>query len=132
MNRATGRYLFDTNIVIALFAGDVYIISRLHEAVQIFISANVLGELYFGAQKSQHQKKNISRIRQFAQSVILLKCDSETALLYGQIKNSLKQIGNPIPENDIWIAATAMQHKLILITRDSHFSNIKDLEIQKW
>jgi len=41
-------------------------------------------------------------------------------------------IGRPIPDNDLWIAAVALQHRLILVTRDGHFSNINGLIVEFW
>ena len=58
--------------------------------------------------------------------------DAETARQYGEIKESLRAKGRPIPENDIWIAAIAFQYQLSLVTRDQHFSEIKGLAIKTW
>ena len=52
--------------------------------------------------------------------------------IYGQIKNALKMKGRPLPENDVWIAAIARQHKLPLVTQDAHFSHIDNLHIESW
>ncbi len=48
---------------------------------------------------------------------------------YGEIKNLLKEKGKPIPENDIWIAAIAKEHNLVLITKDKHFRLVDDIKI---
>ena len=48
------------------------------------------------------------------------------------IKNRLKEKGRPIPENDIWIAAIAQQHNLILVTLDDHFNEVENLETIAW
>jgi tRNA(fMet)-specific endonuclease VapC len=53
-------------------------------------------------------------------------------MLYGEIKSSLRQKGKPIPDNDIWIAASARQHSLTLVTRDAHFDEIDDLARERW
>ena len=55
-----------------------------------------------------------------------------TAEYYGVIKESLRAKGRPIPENDIWIAASAQRHDLILVTRDEHFAEIADLKLVRW
>ncbi len=47
-------------------------------------------------------------------------------------KNDLRVARFPIPENDIWIAATARQHNLILVTRDTHFQHVSNLQIEAW
>jgi len=62
----------------------------------------------------------------------LLPCDSTTSRFYGEIKTWLRRKGRPLPENDIWIAASAMQHSLPLVTRDAHFEEIEHLELVRW
>lgn len=128
----SGKYLLDTNVVIALFAGDEQVVGRLRQAEAVLIPAVVLGELYFGACKSSHSAENQAKIDQFAAQNSIINCDSETARRYGQIKGSLKQMGRPIPENDIWIAATAIQHSITLVTRDAHFDDLADLGHERW
>lgn len=68
----SGRFLLDTNIIIALFGNDASVKNRLADAEEVFISSTVLGELYFGAHKSKHIKKNLSRIEDFASSSAVL------------------------------------------------------------
>ena len=128
----TGRFLTDTNIVIALFANDSTVQQHLRDAVEVFTPAIVLGELYYGAYKSSRVKENVSRINEFASQNAVLFCDAATAQWYGQIKDGLRKKGRPIPENDIWIAAIALQYDLILVTRDDHFQEIAGLQIQRW
>jgi tRNA(fMet)-specific endonuclease VapC len=128
----SGKFLLDTNILIALFSGDTSVQVHLKNADEVFISSTVLGELYFGARKSHHVKKNLAHIDEFASNITVLSCDSNTARKYGLIKNSLLEKGKPIPENDIWIAAVAQQHSLVLISRDNHFSEVENLESEKW
>lgn len=62
----------------------------------------------------------------------VLACDAETAQHYGQIKNRLRAKGKPLPENDIWIAALALQYGLVLVTRDAHFNKITSLSVVPW
>jgi len=124
--------LLDTNIVIGLFADDPQIVSAIGLAKEIYIPSIVLGELYYGAHQSTRKTTNLSRIEEFSRSCQVLSCDEGTASYYGQIKSLLKSAGKPIPENDIWIGALAMQHKIRLVTRDEHFSHIPALIIERW
>ena len=128
----SGRFLLDTNIIIAIFADDRTLIDRLSVADEIFLPAVALGELYYGAGKSARSDANIGRIDEFAAAIVVLGCDQITARHYGQIKTDLRSKGCPIPENDIWIAAVARQHGLTLLSRDSHFAEIGDLPAQSW
>jgi tRNA(fMet)-specific endonuclease VapC len=59
-------------------------------------------------------------------------CDAETAQQYGEVKNKLRLKGRPLPENDIWIAALALQHDLILVTHDAHFQEVESLRTAAW
>ena len=63
---------------------------------------------------------------------MVLVCDPGTAWEYARIKIDLRSKGRPIPENDIWIAATARQHGLTLVTRDQHFSAVDGLKCDAW
>ena len=62
----------------------------------------------------------------------ILNADENTAQFYGSIVASLYKKGKPIPINDVWIAAIALQHGLTLVTRDKHFSEIEGLIIESW
>jgi tRNA(fMet)-specific endonuclease VapC len=128
----TGKYLLDTNIVIAVFNGDALLQRRVISTSEVYLSIVTLGELFYGAHNSQRVQENVDRIEEFASSVTILDCDSRTALRYGSLKSTLRQQGTPIPENDIWIAALAIQHDLALVTRDQHFSVIKDVRRESW
>lgn len=127
-----GKYLLDTNIIISLFAKDPRIHNRIANAVEVFIPCIALGELYFGACKSVKIHENTDRIDEFALNNTILSCNTETAKSYGKIKNQLKEKGQPIPENDIWIAAIAHQYVLTLVTDDVHFDAITDLKVERW
>jgi len=128
----SGRYLLDSNIIIALFADEVAIKDSLAKAEEVFVPSIAIGELYFGARKSVRTRDNLARIDEFAANNVVLGCDTDTARRYGEIKAGLRLKGNPLPENDIWIAAIALQHGLTMITRDTHFNEIENLKIVVW
>ncbi|SRR6266496_566378 len=127
-----GKYLLDTNIVIAILAGETDVLERLIESDEVFVPIIVIGELYYGARKSTHVEKNISRIDELAANSALLGCDLNTSHHYGRIKNELRAKGRPIPENDIWIAAVAQQYGLTLASRDAHFDEVQALSHVAW
>ena len=127
-----GRYLLDTNIIIALFAQETVIRERLSQAVEVFLSSVVLGELYYGAERSIRVDENIQRINEFASTTAVIGCNQETARQYGRIKNALRAKGRPIPENDIWIAAQVLQHQMTLVARDDHFQEIDAISLERW
>lgn len=86
----------------------------------------------YGAWKSTRVQENLAQIEEFALRNNVLSCDLETARQYGRVKHYLQQKGRPLPENDIWIAALALQHDLRLITRDAHFQEIEGLKWISW
>ena len=128
----SGRYLLDTNIVIALFAGDAAVQEHVNLAAEVFISSVVLGELYYGVERSARVEENRARVDALASDATILECDVDTARNYGAIKSRLRAEGRLIPENDIWIAATAQQHSLTLVSRDEHFDVVQDLTKLTW
>ena len=128
----SGKYLLDTNIIIALFARDDAVINWLQNTGEVFVPSVALGELYYGAKKSAQSTENIARIDDFAINNAILNCDIETARRYGEVKYVLQLQGRPIPENDVWIAALAVQHDLILASRDKHFEDVNIIKLEKW
>ncbi len=128
----SGRFLLDTNIVIALFAKDAIVLQQLATANEVFVPSIILGELYYGARKSTRVATNIAQVDAFAASSAILVCNTATSQHYGEIKNALRAKGRPIPENDIWIAAVAKQYNLTLVSRDGHFNEIDGLSIEAW
>jgi tRNA(fMet)-specific endonuclease VapC len=91
-----------------------------------------LGELYYEALNSSKKESNLEKIEGFKEEIYLLDSDEFTARVYGEVKKRLKDKGTPIPENDIWIAAVAMQYNLTLVTRDNHFRHVDGLQVEKW
>ncbi|MBL8156559.1 MAG: type II toxin-antitoxin system VapC family toxin [Anaerolineae bacterium] len=128
---AGNAYLLDTVIVAGYFNRDQAIHGRLLEAT-VYISSITVGELYYGAYNSGKVTSNLQNIRRFVELVTVLVCDAATADHYGQVKRALRVLGKPIPENDIWIAATALQHSLTLVTRDDHFNTVAGLLLERW
>lgn len=126
------RFLLDTNILIALFAQEASILQQLQQAVGIVLPCIALGELYYGARRSGRVAANVRRVDELAAQNHVLTCDVETAQQYGIIREALRAKGKPLPENDIWIAALAMQHDMVLVSRDAHFNEIAGLNVVAW
>jgi len=128
----SGRYLLDTNIIIALFADEAVVKSNLTQANEVFIPSFAIGELCYGARKSGRVQENLVRVDELVAGSTILGCDAETARQYGEVKNKLRLKGRPLPENDVWIAALTLQHDLILVTRDAHFQEVENLQTATW
>ncbi|MDZ8109117.1 MAG: type II toxin-antitoxin system VapC family toxin [Nostoc sp. DedQUE12a] len=127
-----GKYLLDTNIIIALFADELAVKDSLAQAGEVFIPSIAVGELCYGARKSGRLKENLERIEEFIANITVLECDAQTARHYGEVKNKLRLKGRPLPENDIWIAALTLQYNLTLVTRDAHFKEVENLKTVSW
>lgn len=126
------NYLLDTNIIIGLLVNDSKIVSELKKNIKISMPTIVLGELFYSAMNSIRKNENLSKVQRLAESIMVLNVDFNTALFYGEIKSSLKKKGTPLPENDIWIAALSIQHKLRLVSRDNHFKQIEGIQLIQW
>lgn len=125
------RYLLDSNIIIDVFRGEAKTVERISLTQKLFVPVIVIGELYYGAYKSNQIARRIAEIKQLEELVTILNVTPVTSQLYGEIKQGLYAKGKPIPENDIWIAAIAIEHGLILITRDKHFEEVEGVALEQ-
>jgi tRNA(fMet)-specific endonuclease VapC len=132
LTKPNGNFLLDTNIVAALWKNEPSVIAHLAQANAIFVPSIVVGELLFGAYNSNRQSSDLVRIRAFVRAYNLLLPDEAVADWYGQIRAALRRKGQPIPENDVWIAAIARHHTLTLVSRDAHFAAIDGLTVVTW
>jgi len=128
----SGSFVLDTNIIIAFFREDAAVLEHLNAADEMFVPAVVLGELSYGARKSGQVQVNLDRIKDFEAVVSVLPVNAATAEHYGIVKEALRAKGRPLPENDIWIAAVAVQHGLPVVSRDQHFREVDGLELVRW
>ena len=123
--------LVDTNVIIRCFKGETELISLFDDMENLYISSITVGELMYGAELSKKSDSNRENYFCFCQQMKVLYPDLEIAKSYGIIKASLKSKGKPIPENDIWIAATCHAADLILITADSDFDFVDEISVEK-
>lgn len=128
----TGKYLLDTSVVVDALGGDPAIAAKLETADDLYLSTITLGELHYGAAYSARPEANVARITSFAASCTFLEVDAETAVRFGALKADLRRAGRLIPENDIWIAASALRHDLPLVARDGHFAAVEGLAQEEW
>ena len=126
------RVLLDTNAIIALQRENEALKKLLSTATDVFVPAVAIGELYYGAYKSQRVEENRQNVAAFIANRVVLNVDANTADVYGQVKQRLRAKGRPIPENDIWIAALAIQYDLVLIADDAHFDEVDNLNWKRW
>lgn len=132
----TLKYLLDTNICIYIAKQKpVHVFSRFEKLVigEACISTVTYGELYYGAQKSQHPKKNMTLLQELTSLLPALPIPTEAGKHYGQIRSKLEQMGTPIGNNDLWIAAHALSLNVILVTNNlKEFNRIPHLHLENW
>ncbi len=123
------RVLIDTNIYSLAMRGNKTVIEYLQRIDQIGFSSISIGELWSGFKGGNNLNKNRTELHQFLDSprLKIFTVDAETAEYYAEVLQQLKKAGTPIPTNDIWIAACAIQHGFKVLTRDKHFSHIAGL-----
>ena len=122
----TIRILLDTSAYIAFLKGHPGIKQAIQKADEINLNPVVMGELLAGFMKGRRAAQNREILQEFMGSprVRLMAIDEETSERYAAIFNYLREKGTPIPTNDLWIAATAMQFGLRVVTTDRHFQKI--------
>ena len=123
------RILLDTNAYAAFKRGEPHAIAVLRRAPEIGLCPIVLGELLAGFALGTRTARNRRELAEFMASprVRQLPLDAETAEHYAALFASLRKKGRPMPTNDLWIAATALQHGLAIYSLDAHFREMDNL-----
>jgi len=121
--------LLDTNAYVEFKRGNPQTIEVLNYAQVIGINNVVLGELLSGFSVGKQETVNLRELQLFLEipRIRLLSANEITAKYYAMIYKQLRIKGKPIPTNDMWIAATAMQYHLTLLSYDKHFTHIEGL-----
>ena len=128
----TGDALLDTTVAVAHLRGVAAVSQRLTEARILYLPIIVLGELHYGIHRSARPQENLRQLERWLRITVVLAGTPATAERYGTLKQQLALAGTPIPENDLWIAAQAVEHGLPLATRDAHFARVPGLEVLDW
>ncbi|MGH9518029.1 MAG: type II toxin-antitoxin system VapC family toxin [Terriglobales bacterium] len=123
------RIALDTSRLVAMFRGDRALAEDLARLDDVAVPIVVVGELQAGAASSRRAGAHELLLRTFLNkpNVNVLQAGIETAEIYGRLFAQLRRAGTPIPTNDIWIAAQALEHNLPLMTSDQHFLRIPQL-----
>ena len=123
------RILIDTNAYAAFKRGDARTLDVFRHAPEIALNATVMGELLAGFASGSHAARNRRELAEFLQSprVRQLVVDAETAEHYAVLFAGLRKKGRPVPTNDLWIAASAMQYGYAVFSFDKYFSEMENL-----
>jgi len=129
------RYLLDTNIVIyAMNKRPLSLLEAFNaHGPELAISSITLGELVFGAERSERVEQNRHRIEDLCSRLLVLPYADKAAYHFAQIKAALTQEGKAIGENDTHIAGHARSEGLILVTNNvREFSGVPALQVENW
>ena len=128
-------YLLDTNVCVGLLKAQPAITGKLTAVPPnaLYLCAVVKAELYYGARASQHIARNLATLQTFFGPYVSLGFDDGCAERYGELRADLRRTGQLIGPNDTMIAATALVHKLTLVTHNTReFSRVPGLRLEDW
>ncbi len=92
----------------------------------------VIGEYRYGLLRSHHRRRLERILETLIRESIVLAVDESTAAIYALVRDELCRRGRPIPENDVWIAALARQHRQPVVSRDLHFDQVREVDRFEW
>ncbi len=124
--------ILDTNTVSALLSGDPALAQLLEPSERHHLPVIVIGEYRYGLLRSRHRQTLQAFLETLIRESLVLRVDEATTAHYAAVRNELREKGRPIPENDVWIAALALQHDQPLVSRDDHFDEITGLQRLGW
>jgi predicted nucleic acid-binding protein len=124
--------ILDTNALSAFVDGDAGVGDVLRRQARAAIPVIVLGEFRYGIAQSKRRSSYEAWLESHLIDFDVLSVTDETAVAYAALRVSLKRSGRPIPANDAWIAALALQHRLPVLSRDEHFDVVPDLDRRTW
>lgn len=124
--------ILDANAVSAVFAGDEGVAAVLDGAVRHCVPAIVLGEYRYGLKRSRRRRSLESLLDRLERESIVLVVDGTTAKHYADVRDALRRQGRPIPENDVWIVALAIQHRQPIVSQDAHFDSVEGVKRISW
>jgi predicted nucleic acid-binding protein len=120
--------ILDTNALSAFVDGDVGVGEILTQQARAAIPVIVLGEFRHGIQQSRHRRAYEAWLESELGYFDVLSVTQETTVAYADLRIGLKRAGRPIPANDAWIAALALEHRLPILSRDQHFDAVAGIE----
>ena len=124
--------IFDTNALSAFIDGDARVGTIIRTQQQVAIPVIVLGEFRYGIAGSRQRSTYEEWLDSHLRSFDILPVVDATTLHYSALRTALKKLGRPIPANDAWIAALAIQHRMPILTRDEHFESLPEVVRIAW
>ncbi len=122
--------LLDTSPIVAHIRKKISLYDFVDKSDQIFITIFTLGELQKGIYRADSMSKERARVNAFLHEVAILYPTADTAEHYGKVSGTLEAVGKRLPENDMWIAASAIETDTMLLSADRHFERVDNLKHQ--
>lgn len=125
------KIVLDTNAYRSLMDEDEKVVKVVESAKEVILPIIVVGELFEAFKLGNREKFNLEKIEMFLDraNVTLGLVSGETAHIYADIRVKLHRKGRPIPVNDVWVAAQAMENGAVLVTDDGHFEEVAGLRV---
>ena len=124
--------ILDTNALSAFIDGDAGVGGLLRQESRAAVPTIVLGEFRYGIAESRHRAAYESWLDAHLPGFEILFVTDETAVANADLRVDLRRSGRPIPANDAWIAALAIQHRLPVLSRDQHFDDVSGVTRKSW
>ena len=123
------RILLDSNAHSAFMRGNGEVRGMIRAAEEVLFSAVVVGEQLCGFRQGAHYERNLAELRSFLERpyVSFVPVGPVTADRYSRVMSALKAKGRPIPTNDVWIAAHAMETGADPVSADGHFEHVEGI-----
>jgi tRNA(fMet)-specific endonuclease VapC len=124
--------ILDTNALSAFIDGEAAVGKRLTLEPRVAIPVIVLGEFRYGVSRSRHRAAYERWLADHLADFEVLPVTEPTTVTYAHLRAALKRLGRPIPANDVWIAALALQHRLPVLSQDVHFDAVPGVRRESW
>ena len=124
--------ILDTNALSAFVDGEESVRDAIVRRSRAAIPVIVLGEFRYGICQSRHRAEYEAWLASHLPDFEVLPITEDTTNAYAEVRVALKRTGRPIPANDAWIAALAIQHRLPVLSRDAHFDAVPELTRESW
>ena len=124
--------ILDTNALSAVADNEPAAVRIFSQAASIELPVIVLGEYRYGIAHSRRRNDYERWLDELIAATRVLPVDHQTSGHYAKVRAELKKAGQPIPSNDLWIAALCRQHRLPIMSQDKHFDAVQNLKRVGW
>jgi tRNA(fMet)-specific endonuclease VapC len=124
--------ILDTNAVSGLLEGDPALEALLAREVRHELPVIVIGEYRYGLARSRFRRRLVPLFEMLVRESSVLSIGVATAAAYASVREALRAQGTPIPENDVWISALAIEHRLDIASRDRDFDQVPGVRRRAW